>query len=223
MRVLITTHVESEGPGTLGTFLESQGAELRIARLHEGEGLPSDIAEIDAVVSMGGPMNVYEDDRYPFLRDEALLIRNAIQADLPVLGICLGAQMIARCSGAIVTKSPKKEVGWCKVSLTEEGEKSPAFSGLASELEVLQWHEDMFKIPEGGKLLAASKDCPHQAFTYRKALGLQFHLEVTRGMLAEWFADDPIVESVLSRYDELEADLNRNAETIYRNWVASFG
>jgi len=223
MEILVTMHVDSEGPGSLGTFLEAQGYGLRTVRLYAGESLPGDPTGFAAIISMGGPMNVYEDDKYPFLAAEAGLLRAAIDRKVPVLGICLGAQMIARVCGAEVTKSPMKEVGWCNVSLSDAGERDPFFRGVPSELEVLQWHEDMFRIPDGGVLLATSADCPHQAFRCGSAYGLQFHVEVTREMLAVWFAGSPDLAAILARYDDAHDVLDGRAETIYRNWIASFG
>lgn len=219
MNVLIIMHVESEGPGTLGAFLESQGARLNTARLYAGQPLPRNALDFDAIISMGGPMNVYEEDKYPFLRKEVDLLRRAVSERVPTLGICLGAQMIARASGAMVTRSPKKEVGWGKVLLTTKGKSDPVFRGLPPTLEVLQWHEDMFHIPERGTLLATSEDCPHQAFRIANAVGLQFHVEVTRGMIEDWFSCSPDLPAILKRFDALERNLNRHAGILYKNFV----
>ncbi len=219
MDILTIIHTESEGPGTLGNFLESAGATLRIARVYNGDPLPIEIAHFKAIVSMGGPMNVYEEEKYSFLRDETELLKKAIEADLPVMGVCLGAQMIAKASGVRVVKSPMEEVGWCRVFVTDEGKTDQLFHGLPPELEVLQWHGDMFEIPEKGVLLATGHDCPHQAFRYRNALGLQFHVEVTGEMLSEWFGDSSQLDLIMSRYRELKAVLDRQAERIYRNFL----
>lgn len=218
MKLLVIMHVESEGPGTLGAFFQSMNADIRTVRLYAGDILPAGPGGIDAIISMGGPMNVYEEDKYPFLRDETSFLREAIHAGKPVIGICLGAQMIAKALGAQVTKSPVKEVGWGKVTLSEEGQSDALFQGLPETLDVLQWHEDMFQIPEGGKLLAYSEGCPHQAFRYRNALGLQFHLEVTAEILLEWFSDSPDRDGIIRRYKELESDLLERAEMLYRNF-----
>lgn len=220
MKILVLVHVESEGPGTLGTFLEAAGAEIRIARLYAGDKLPSEPTGLDAVVSMGGPMNVYEEDAYPFLRRETILLRNAVDGNLPVLGLCLGAQMIAKARGARVTKSPVKEVGWAKIGLTDAGKKDSLFAGLPDTLDVLQWHEDMFEVPEGGTLLAASEACPHQALRYRNALGLQFHLEINEEMLREWFADSPLLEEIVGKYQEIAPQYNLHAEKLYSNFLS---
>ena len=129
MTVLIIVHVDSEGPGTLGGFLDSSGDTVCLARVYSGERLPENIDGLQAIISMGGPMNVYEENEYPFLRDETILLQKAIAANLPVLGICLGAQMIAKATGARVVRSPKEEIGWGKVFLTEAGRSDLLFSG----------------------------------------------------------------------------------------------
>ncbi len=220
MTVLIIVHVESEGPGTLGSFLDSSGVNIQLARVYSGEGLPENIDGLQAIISMGGPMNVYEENEYPFLQDETVLLRKAIAADLPVLGICLGAQMIARASGAQVVRSPKEEIGWGKVFLTDAGRSDLLFSGVPATLDVLQWHGDMFEIPEAGTLIASGDICPNQAFRYRNALGLQFHVEVTGEILAAWFKDSPYLDKILRRYGELKPDLDRHAQRVFKNFLS---
>jgi GMP synthase (glutamine-hydrolysing) len=221
MKIIVIMHVESEGPGSLGTCLDSVGAEIVTVRLYAGDRLPSDLSVFDAVVSMGGPMNVYEEDEHPFLKEETAFLKQAVEADVPALGICLGAQMIAKATGARVTKSPNKEVGWGQVALTDGGKEDSAFKGLPATLEVLQWHGDMFHIPQNGILLASSKDCPHQAFRYRNALGLQFHLEVTEKILSDWFTDSKEIKlsDVMNRFREIRLGLEQNAQTVYANFL----
>ncbi|MEW6531809.1 MAG: type 1 glutamine amidotransferase [Thermodesulfobacteriota bacterium] len=219
MNILVIKHVESEGPGTLGGFLQAHGATLHVVNLHRGESLPTELEGFKGVISMGGPMNVYEDDQYPFLANEVRLLQQAMDAQVPVLGICLGAQMIARASGGRVTQSPVKEVGWGKVSLTSEGRQDGIFQGTPGTLEVLQWHGDMFVPPSDGALLASGSDCPHQALRVGSAVGFQFHVEVDRDMIADWFADSPDLEAILSRYDEIEGQLRKEAEVIYKNFL----
>jgi len=132
-------------------------------------------------------MNVYEEDRYPFLRDEDLFMKEAIQRGKAVLGICLGAQLIAKALGARVFKAPVKEIGWYDVSLTKMGSQDPLLSDLPKTFPVFQWHGDTFEIPNGAKLIATSSPISHQAFRYgEKVYGLQFHLEVTEAMIREW-------------------------------------
>jgi GMP synthase (glutamine-hydrolysing) len=221
VKILVIMHVESEGPGTLGTFLESQGAQLQTARLYAGEDLPQDVAGLAAVISMGGPMNVYDEATYPFLRSETVFLERALDADIPILGVCLGSQMIARAAGARVRLGAVKEVGWGTVTLSDGGASDAFFRGLPGTFDVFQWHEDMFEIPAGGTLLASSEICPHQAFSYHNALGLQFHVEVTADILERWFADSPEhpVTEIRERYHEVKSELDQNARQIYRNFV----
>lgn len=218
-KALILLHAESEGPGTLGTFLEARAAEVEIVRFFAGDRIRQEPQELSFVVSMGGPMNVYEEDRYPFLREETVFLRKAVETGLPVLGVCLGAQMIAKACGARVRKSPQKEIGWFDVFLTREGRQDPVFAGLPETFGVLQWHEDMFDVPRGGKLLASAAGCPNQAFRYRNAYGLQFHIEVTRNMVSEWCAEMEGGREILEEFERREQSLATLAERIY----AGFG
>jgi len=220
MKTLVIMHVASEGPGTLGTFLESVSIDIVTARLYAGDRLPDDPRVYDAVISMGGPMNVYDEDAYPFLRDETLFLQKAISSEVPVMGICLGAQMIAKAAGARVIRSPQKEVGWRKVVLTAEGRLDSLFQGLPAVLDVLQWHEDMFEVPEGGELLASSEACPHQAFRYRSAVGLQFHVEVTEEILSDWFEDSAQHDEVVTGFRLLEKELAGHSLRMYRNFLS---
>lgn len=219
MKILATIHLASEGPGTLGTFLENAGVELVPVRLYAGEHLPETADGFEAVVSMGGPMNVYQEDEYPFLAEETVFLRKAIDADIPVLGICLGAQMIAKAAGAEVVLAGAKEVGWCRVSLTDVGRRDVLFQGLPETLDVLQWHEDTFRVPTGGHLLATSEACVNQAFRYRNAFGLQFHLEITDEILKDWFKASPELSPMLARYKEIRLEFDKQAETMYKNFL----
>jgi GMP synthase (glutamine-hydrolysing) len=218
MRVLVIMHVENEGPGVFGELLEAAGADVRVARLHGGEPLPA-VGEIDAALSMGGPMNVYEEERHPFLRDETRFLQEAAERDLPVLGICLGAQMIAKAAGAAVTRNPVPELGWSTVALTDAGTADPLFRGLPGIVPVFQWHGDTFAIPAGGALLATGDDCRNQAFRHRRSYGLQFHLEADRALLAAWFAGTPEQPPILRRHEELAPDVDRHVRALFGNFL----
>jgi GMP synthase-like glutamine amidotransferase len=186
MNVLIIKHIENEGPGLLEYCLLQAKIPYQILNLETGARLPK-INGLSHLIFMGGPMNVYEEDRYPFLRDEDLFIKEAIQRGKAILGICLGAQLIAKALGARVFKAPVKEIGWYDVSLTKIGLQDPLLSDLPRTFPVFQWHGDTFEIPNGAKLIATSSPISHQAFRYgEKAYGLQFHLEVTEEMIREW-------------------------------------
>jgi len=186
MDALIIKHVVIEGPGLIEYCLRKEKISYRIINLEGGDPLPK-LDPLNLIILLGGPMNVYEEDRYPFLKDEDLFIKETIQRGKFILGICLGAQLIAKALGAKVFKAPAKEIGWFDVSLTRIGLQDPLFSDLPKTFPVFQWHEDTFEIPRSAKLIATSSSVPHQAFRYaNNAYGLQFHLEVTEEMIQEW-------------------------------------
>jgi GMP synthase (glutamine-hydrolysing) len=189
MNVLIIKHVAIEGPGLLQDFLEEEGMAFHVLTPGPSSHFPK-LDDLTHIVLLGGPMNVYEEDRYPFLRCEDLFIKEAIQRGKRILGICLGAQLLSKALGGNITRASFKEIGWFKVSLTEEGLTDPVFSSLPRTFAVFQWHEDTFEIPKGGKLLATAPVVPSQAFRYgENVYGLQFHLEVTREMIHQWMME----------------------------------
>lgn len=220
MRVLVTQHHPEEGPGLLGDFLRARGAELVTVHAHAGQGIPRDPAGFDMLVSMGGPMNVYEEAAHPWLADENALLATAARAGMPVLGVCLGAQLIAKALGATVSKAAVEEVGWRTVRLTAAGAADPLFAGVGPELAVLQWHGDTFAIPEGGRLLAIGDEVPHQAFAWANAYGLQFHVEATGDIVATWFPKPEEQAPLLEPFAGQGRELAAQAERIFGNFVA---
>ena len=218
-KALIITHVKSEGPGTLGDFLISQNIDVERVKLSQGKVLPKDPLEYDAIITMGGPMSVHDGGRYPFLSEEIGFLRKAMEGDVPLLGVCLGAQLIARACDAWVGKANKKELGWKNIFITEEGKKDMLFQGIPRVMRVFQWHEDTFKIPEGAKFLATGWDCENQAFRYRNAFGLQFHIEVTREMFCQWFEGTSKLDEILKDYEAIEHDFITQARTLYSNFL----
>ena len=218
MKIIVIVHEASEGMGTLEDFLAFKKTSIVLKRLYANDSLPNNPEAYDAIVTMGGPMNAFEDEKYPFLQEEVIFLRQAIDRAIPILGICLGAQMIARACGASVYKAPQKEVGWSEVGLTEKGEDDMLFRGVSETLPVLQWHEDTFDLPVGGHLLATSLSCPNQAFRYFNAYGLQFHVEVTPQILSEWFGSSLEGEGMICRLKEIEVDFIRQALRLYNNF-----
>jgi GMP synthase-like glutamine amidotransferase len=187
MRALVLQHVAVEGPGTFTSYLDARGWTLEIAVLYEGARLPEDAQGYQAVIVMGGPMGVYDETEYPFLSDEHQFLRRVIAQGVPVLGICLGSQLLAKALGARVYRNPQKEIGWYTVDLTPAGAADPLFAGLTSPVPVFQWHGDAFDLPVGAAPLAASSLCPHQAFRYGdRVYGLLFHLELTPIIIQSW-------------------------------------
>ena len=208
MSVLIIKHIDIEGPGLIEDCLRQEKIPYQILNLKPNIRLPK-LDGFTHIVFFGGPMNVYEEDLYPFLRDEDLFIKEAIQRGKTILGICLGAQLIAKALGAKVFKAPVKEIGWYDVSLTDEGTKDPLFSSLPKKFSVFQWHEDTFEIPKSAELIVTSPSVPHQAFRYgERVYGLQFHLEVTEEMIREW------VEASEEGIDSSELPVFSDAEMI---------
>jgi GMP synthase-like glutamine amidotransferase len=186
MTVLIIKHVNIERPGLIESCLNQENIPYRILDLEKGDLFPK-ADHSKGIVILGGPMNVYEEDRYPFLRGEDLFIKESTRRGKPILGICLGAQLIAKALGAKVSRAPFKEIGWYDVSLTRFASRDPCFSGFPKTFPVFQWHGDTFEIPDAGKLIATSPSVPHQAFRYgTNVYGLQFHLEVSEKMIQEW-------------------------------------
>lgn len=187
-RVLVFQHVDVEGPGLLGEELRAEGVELDCIRMDLDEPYPRRLEEYGGFISLGGPMAVYERDRYPWMEREMHLLSRAARSGWVVLGVCLGAQLLAAALGGHVYPAPRKEIGCYRVELTPEGEADPLFAGLGSELTVFQWHGDTFSLPPEAVLLASSSPPPlHQAFRVgERAYGLQFHLEVSPAMVEEW-------------------------------------
>lgn len=188
MKSLIVQHVSCEGPGLLADALLADGWELDIRCMDAREAvLPATLDGYSALVVLGGPMGAYEEEKYPYLYRVQELIRHSIEEMIPVAGICLGAQLIARTLGAPVMSNRVKEIGWYPLHLTPAGKAALLFAGLPPDLHVFQWHGDTFALPEGAVLLAQGETCKNQAFVYQNcAWALQFHLEVTPEMVAHW-------------------------------------
>lgn len=189
MRFHYIQHVPFEDAANIGLWAREKGFTVTCTRLYEGEPLPN-VSDIDWLAIMGGPMNVYEYDRYPWLKLEKAWLKQVIDADKRVLGICLGAQLIADVLGAPVTRNEHTEIGWFPVTLTEAGRKESLLSGLPSTFEAFHWHGDTFAIPPGSRLLASSEACVNQAFQYRdRVLALQCHLDYSQASIEAMIAN----------------------------------
>lgn len=183
MRIHSLQHVEFEDLANIESWALAKGHSVAKTLLCHNEKLPSP-NEFDWLIVMGGPMNVDEEEQYPWLIQEKKLIREAIAENKFVLGICLGAQLIANVLGARISKNAHKEIGWHPVYLTEPGKRSPIFSVLPDTFTAFHWHGDTFELPVGATWIAKSEGCVNQAFGYDgRVLGLQFHLESSEGSI----------------------------------------
>jgi GMP synthase (glutamine-hydrolysing) len=179
MNIHCLQHVPFEGPGSIEDWIRRGGHTLSTTRFYRGERLPP-VQKLDLLLVLGGPMNIYEELRYPWLADEKRFIERAIAAGRRVLGICLGAQLVADVLGAKVYPNVDQEIGWFPVEATETASTSGLFAAFPRQLEVFHWHGDTFDIPSGAVHLARSAGCANQAFVYdERVVGLQFHLETT--------------------------------------------
>ncbi|MEW6326696.1 MAG: type 1 glutamine amidotransferase [Thermodesulfobacteriota bacterium] len=189
-RALILQHAAPEGAGLFErTFNEMRWGQETV-HLYKDENLPKNPTDFDLLLIMGGPMNVDEEDSFPFLKTEVDLIRTALQHGLPMLGICLGAQLMAKAGGARVYHGPENEIGWYEVELTEEGRDDPFLSCFPPIFPVFQWHGDTFDLPPDALHLVSSRTYTNQAFRIgNRAYGLQFHLEITNRMIESWLEE----------------------------------
>ena len=226
--ILIIKHISIEGPGTIGEFFKKTGREIQTIELDKNELLPESLSKIEAIIVLGGPMNVYEEEKYPFLKNEDAFLKRAIKEKIFILGICLGAQLLAKAYGAKVKAAQEKEIGLFKVNLTEEGMKDPLFFNLNRQLDVFQWHGDTFEIPDNSVLLATSPACANQAVRFSENVyGLQFHIEVSGSMIKEWVEEyfersdaqsQQKGEQMLVEYANVKEKFNKQSNSIYLNF-----
>lgn len=179
LNILALQHVVFETPALIAEWAAARGHVLTVCRVDESASLPA-VDSFDILVVMGGPMGVHDVAEHPWLVAEKALIKSAIDAGKYVLGVCLGAQLIADILGAKVYPNPVKEIGWMPVAIPDSALGQPVLAGLNNAMTVFHWHGDTFELPTGATHLMASSHCRNQAFIYeRKVLGLQFHLEMT--------------------------------------------
>jgi GMP synthase (glutamine-hydrolysing) len=215
---VVLQHVHYEGPGAIGAAVADAGAGLSVVRLDRGESVPERdaVAGMTGLVVMGSPMGVH--DELPWLEAERALVRAAVEAELPVLGVCLGAQQLAAALGASVIEGPVPECGVGEVHLTNEAIGDPLFGPAPSPLPCVHWHGDTFSLPEGAVRLAGNEAYENQAFRFGpRAYGLQFHVEVTGSLVAHWGPHLP--PGVFVRASDV-AHVARAGEGIVRRFVA---
>jgi GMP synthase-like glutamine amidotransferase len=193
--LLALQHIACEPPAAFEDELRERGLDLVRVELDEGEPLP-DWRDFRAIVVMGGPMGAYEDAAYPWLEPEKHLLREAVEADVPVWGVCLGAQLLAAALGARVYEGDRPEVGMLPVELEPGASGDPVFGAAPARFPTLQWHGDTFDLPAGATLLASSPAYPNQAFRIGRSYGIQFHVEVSLDLATQWGAVPAYAESL---------------------------
>jgi GMP synthase-like glutamine amidotransferase len=226
--VAIFRHLACEGPGYFADFLKKHNISYTLIRINQQDEVPSSIDLFSALVFMGGPMSVNDD--LAWIDHELNLIRQAAEEKMPVLGHCLGGQLIAKALGGEVTANRVKEIGWHAVQKLKNNESERWLSAIPDEFQAFHWHGETFSIPEGATAILKSEHCGHQAFTIDNILALQCHVEMTGDMVVEWtkeYADElnqpsPSIQSAEAINSELEkkvTGLNQIADQLYRQWI----
>lgn len=227
MVVLILQHVEVEGPGRIAAALERAGHRMRVAHLYRGEPVPVGPEGLQGVVAMGGPMGVGDVATHPHLRDEQDLLADCLDAGLPVLGVCLGAQLLASTLGATVRPGTGIELGWKPVQRLGPSTDDPLLGELPDAFPALHWHGDVFDLPDGAVPLARSEQTDLQAFRYdESAHGLLFHLEAEPAQvaaMAQAFPDDLRLAGVTTAELAEPAGVPALADGLLDRWVALLG
>lgn len=227
--VAIFRHSPGEGPGYFATFLERHSVPWRQICIDEGATVPVTPDDYSGLVFMGGPMSV--NDPLPWVEQELALIRTAVARDIPVLGHCLGGQLMAKALGATVTKNPQKEIGWGAVAVPDNP-VARAWLGELSGFTSFHWHGETFGIPVGATRILSSAACANQAFALGPHLGMQCHVEMTAEMIDEWarvgaeeIAANPC--ATVQQANEMQADAERRLATLheaagrlYTRWIA---
>jgi GMP synthase (glutamine-hydrolysing) len=227
MAVLIIKNIETEGPGTIEQFLRNEDIPFHVVELGIGE-IPPSLESYNTLIILGGPMGVYEMQNHPHLMAGSRIIREAINRDLKILGICLGAQMLAHCLGSDVYPGPEKEIGWHHIELTGEGLKDPVIRKLAihpgvgdfwRKFRVFHWHGDTFDLPTGAALLASSARYKNQAFRFGDRIyGFQFHVEVTKDMIMQWFEGMPELNKMVEQTEKIYEEYTGRAMHFYKTF-----
>ena len=228
---LVIQHEPLEGPGTIAEEIRASGHTLRILRLDQKEKVPADPTPFVGLVVMGGAMGVYDQDKFPHVKEEIALLGKAVQADKPVLGICLGAQLLAAAVGAEV-KAGEKEIGWFPVHKMPDACKDPVLRRLPENFQALMWHGDHFPLPKGAIHLLATQKCACAGFRFgKKAYGLVPHLEMTAAMIDEMVSSSrkelavAQVEpaQILEDSSEYAEPTEELARTMWKAWVGLAG
>lgn len=234
-KILVFQHVPYEPLGTLDPLLKDSGFRIRYVNFGRDPDQRPSLDKYAAVIVLGGPMNADQIDSYPNLVTEVDVIREAVDRDMSVLGICLGAQLLAKALGGSVVRNARREIGWYDVDLTGAGVQDPVLSAFARRQRVFQWHEDGIELPDDAVHLASSSNSRVQAFRHGEhAYGLQFHLEVDASLVDRWLSVEenrPLLEDERGRIDPaaIQAEtrdsidsLQRLSRDTFSRWIDRF-
>jgi len=228
--VVVFRHSPSEGPGYFATFLEGHGIPWTLVKLDEGEAVPRDPRTFSGAALMGGPMSANDD--LPWIGPVLEFVRDAVAADVPLIGHCLGGQLMARALGGTVSRNPVKEIGWAPVDVID-GDSARRWLGGVDYFESFHWHGETFSIPAGAERIASSAHCANQMYVLGPHIGMQCHVEMTPELIALWCKDwgKEIVtlaqrtssvqtpNEMLDRAEEKVRKLNAVADRIYTEWI----
>ena len=228
--VLVVRHSATEGPGYFATFLERHGIPMHLVRVDAGDPLPADLNGFSGVCLMGGPMSVNDD--LPWIPQELALIREAVEHDIPVIGHCLGGQLMSKALGGRVSGNPVKEIGWGEVRITDADAARPWLGEAHGPFLAFHWHGETFTLPEGATRILASAYCENQAFVLDdRHIGMQCHVEMTPELISSWCASgaDEIAASpgpAVQTVGAIQADMTSRvaalhalADKIYSRWI----
>lgn len=227
-KIVVLQHHPAEDLGVIAEALETAALAWQYVRVHDGQAIPKEIRGAGGLIVMGGPQTVYQLERYPYLQEEIRLIEDALKANKPILGVCLGSQLLAATLGAKVYRGAEREIGWYPVRLAEAAKEDRLMRGLPDEFIAAHWHSDVFDLPDGAIALAASEKTPIQAYRYRdNAYGLLFHAEMTAEILGALVAEfgDGLQrvgidgDRILSEASHHLPRLNQIGETIFSRWA----
>ena len=234
--VAIFRYARTEGPGHFATFLSMHGIDWTLVALDEGEPVPADPEAFAGLGFMGGPMSA--NDELPFTQPVLQLMRDAVAAKVPVIGHCLGGQMLARAMGGRVTRNPVKEIGWVPLTIEDNAVSRRWLDGAASPFQAFQWHEDTFALPPGATRILTGAHCPNQAYVLDdRHLGMQCHVEITAEMIVTWLrigitdidenlGRSPAVQDAATIKALMPKNLpgsSATADRLYARWITNLG
>lgn len=226
--ILIVTHVDHEGPGYFAQVLDRHAIPYHLVSIGRGDAVPEQANKFSGLVFMGGPMSV--NDPLPWIQQELTLIRNAVAAAIPVLGHCLGGQLISKALGGSVTRNPVREIGWFDIEQVAAHASNAWLKDLPARFPAFHWHGETFSLPVGATSLLRNAHCEQQAFAIGNTLALQCHIEMTEALVRQWVESAPEEfihpTGAVQRPEEITRDLptriaqlQRVADIVYGRWL----